>query len=155
MKAAQKKSGDVSPLPTSGIYKKGSLEYGELMDATFELAKGTSGAVASYIGLVKSPGLKNREVKELLIETYPQYSDRMLLQICDEIKRKYKLKLAVIYHFEGSFKVGETLVLVIVVGRSRTDVFPALEEAIHRYKTEPAIWKKEVYAGGKSRWVNK
>jgi len=142
-------------LPPSGIYRKGSLDYNELMTIATETSKGPSGAVASYVGLVKSPGLRNREVKELVIETYPQYSDRMLLQICDEIKQKYKLPLAVIYHFEGSFKVGETLVLVIVAGRSRTNVFPALEEAIHRYKTEPAIWKKEVYGGGRSKWVNR
>jgi molybdopterin synthase catalytic subunit len=45
--------------------------------------------------------------------------------------------------------------MVMVVGRSRTNVFPALEEAIHRYKTEPAIWKKEIYDGGKSKWVNR
>ena len=142
-------------LPTSGIYSKGSLKYEELMKIVLEIAKGTSGAVATYIGLVKSPGLKNKEVTELMIETYPQYSDKMLLQICDQIKEKYKLKLAVIYHFEGSFHVGETLVMVMVVGRSRTNVFPALEEAIHRYKTEPAIWKKEIYDGGKSKWVNR
>jgi molybdopterin synthase catalytic subunit len=144
-----------SQLPPSGIYRKGSLKYDELMGTVLELAKGACGAVATYVGLVKSPGLKNREVKELMIETYPQYSDKMLLRICDEITKKYKLEFAVIYHFEGSFRVGETLVMVIVVGRSRTNVFPALEEAIHRYKTEPAIWKKEVYDGGKSKWVNK
>jgi molybdopterin synthase catalytic subunit len=150
-----KESTSVLRLPASGIYKKGSLRYDKLMTATLELAKGSSGAVATYIGLVKSPGIKNRKVKKLMIETYPQYSDKTLLQICSEIKEKYRLRLAVIYHFEGSFQVGETLVMVIVVGRSRTNVFPALEEAIHRYKTEPAIWKKEVYEGGKSRWVNR
>lgn len=143
-----------SKLPPSGIYRKGSLRYDELMGTVLELAKGASGAVATYIGLVKSPGLENREVKELMIETHPQYSNKMLLQICDEIIKKYKLELAVIYHFEGSFRVGETLVMVIIVGRSRTNVFPALEEAIHRYKTEPAIWKKEIYSSGKSKWVN-
>jgi len=144
-----------STLPPSGIYDKNSLNYNELMDIVFALAKGESGAIATYIGLVKSPGQKNREVKELVIETYPRYSDKMLLRICDELKEKYGLKLAVIYHYEGSFQVGETLVIVVVVGKSRTNVFPALEEAIHRYKTEPAIWKKEVYRGGKSKWVNK
>ncbi len=143
-----------SQLPPTGIYAKDTLKYEELIAAAVEAVQGTSGAVASYIGLVKSAGLGNREVKELVIETYPQYSDKMLLQICDEIKRKYKLQMAVIYHFEGSFAVGETLVIVIVAGKSRTIVFPAVEEAIRRYKTEPAIWKKEIYGGGKSKWVN-
>ena len=143
-----------SQLPPSGIYAKGSLNYDELMATTVNLVKGTSGAVASYIGLVKASGLGKREVEELVIETYPQYSDKMLLKICEEIKRKYKLQLAVIYHFEGSFRVGETLVMVIVAGKSRNIVFPAVEEAIRRYKTEPAIWKKEIYGGGRSKWVN-
>jgi molybdopterin synthase catalytic subunit len=151
--AREKTSG--SRLPPSGIYRKGALKYDDLMAASLKIAGGASGAVATYVGLVKSPGLRNRKVKELIIETYPQYSDRTLFRICDEIKKKYKLKFAVIYHFEGSFRVGETMVLVIVAGRSRTNVFPALEEAIHRYKTEPAIWKKEVYDDGRFRWVNK
>jgi molybdopterin synthase catalytic subunit len=145
-----------SQLPPSGIYKKGSLKYDELMVAARQFAKGaSSGAVASYMGLVKSPGVGNKEIEELIIETYPQYSNKILLKICDDVKRKYRVKLAAIYHFEGSFSVGETLVIVIVIGRSRTMVFPAVEEVIRRYKTEPAIWKKEVYGSGQSKWVNR
>lgn len=142
-------------LPPTGIYRKGSLSYDELMKTAFEVAKGRYGAVASYVGIVKSPGIKNREVKELVIETYPQYADKILTQICEDVKKKYHVRLAVIYHFEGSFRVGEILVMVIIIARDRKKLFPAVEETIRRYKTEPTIWKKEVYPGGESKWAKK
>jgi len=102
---------------------------------------------------VKSPGPGGRRVKELLIETYSEHSGKTLRNICREAKIKHKLSVARIYHFEGEFKVGEPLVIVIAAGRSRQNVFPAVKEMIHRYKTQPAIWKKEVYYDESSQWV--
>jgi len=142
-------------IPASGIYEKDSLSYEDIMSAILKISKGGSGAVASYVGLVRSPGFAGRKIKELVIETYPQYSDKILRQICDEVKKKFSLNLAVIYHYEGSFQVGEILVMVVVAGKTRSEVFPALEETIRRYKTEPTIWRKEVYEGGKSKWMKK
>jgi len=146
---------DMTSLPPSGIYKKGTLKYEQLVSIVQKQTKGKSGAIATYIGLVKSPGIDDRKVHELEIEAYPTYSDKMLTKICADIEKKYRVETAAIYHFEGHFEVGEILVMVIVAGRSRQNVFPALEEAIHRYKTEPAIWKKEIYSDGTTKWVNK
>ena len=39
----------------------------------------------------------------------------------------------------GEFNVGEDLVYVSVAGSHRTDVFPALREAVERYKSEAPI----------------
>ena len=142
-------------LPKPGIYKKGELKYEDLVASAQEKVKGESGALGTYIGIVKSPGRSGLKVKGLLIETYPKYSDKALQKICDEIKNKYELSLTTIYHFEGEFDIGETLVIVIVAGKGRDNIFTALEEAIHRYKTELAIWKKEIYPDGSSKWVNK
>jgi molybdopterin synthase catalytic subunit len=48
-----------------------------------------------------------------------------------------------IHHFVGEFNVGEDLVYVLIAGSHRDDVFPALREAVERYKKEAPIFKKE------------
>ena len=43
--------------------------------------------------------------------------------------------------------------MVAVAGRSRKEVYPALREAVERYKHEPALFKKEVYVDGTYSWI--
>jgi molybdopterin synthase catalytic subunit len=140
-------------VPPSGVYQKNSLSYGDTMDAILKAAGDSYGAVATYVGRVKSPGFAGKKVEELLIGTEPGYTDRAFLQICDDVKTKYGLQLAVIYHYEGRFRVGESLVMIIVVGKARPETFTALQEIVNRFKPEGHIKKKEVYEDGESEWI--
>jgi molybdopterin synthase catalytic subunit len=45
------------------------------------------------------------------------------------------------------------VVFVLVAGVNRKEVFPALQEAVERYKREPALWKREVYVDGTQEWI--
>jgi molybdopterin synthase catalytic subunit len=47
------------------------------------------------------------------------------------------------HHLIGDFTVGEDLVYVSVAGSHRTDVFPVLQEAVERFKSEAPVFKKE------------
>ncbi|MCP8305115.1 MAG: molybdenum cofactor biosynthesis protein MoaE [archaeon] len=136
----------------SGIYNKGEMDMPSVDDLLSELPK-DSGAIMTFIGVVKEVGKDDKKVIGLEIESYDEYANFTIKNICDEIKEKYGLSLAKIYHFKGSFKVGEPLVLVIVAGRHRKQTFPALQEAIERYKKELAVWKKEFYVDGSEEWI--
>ncbi len=63
-----------------------------------------------------------------------------------------------IHHLLGEFEVGEELVYVLVAGAHRSSLFPVLQEAVERYKTEVPIFKKEhlVDKEGKTKayWVS-
>ena len=48
-----------------------------------------------------------------------------------------------IHHLLGEFSPGEDLVYVLVAGSHRQNIFPVLEQAVERYKTEAPIFKKE------------
>ncbi|MEM2955466.1 MAG: molybdenum cofactor biosynthesis protein MoaE, partial [Nitrososphaerales archaeon] len=113
-----------------------------------------AGAVMVFIGVVREVGKDDKKVRRLEIESYDEHANSAIKKISDEIRNKYELSLAKIYHFKGSFNVGESLVLVIVVGKSRKQAYPALQEAIERYKKEPAMWKKEVYIDGSWAWIS-
>jgi len=128
-----------------------------LLDAISEFLKNVSpsdGAVASFIGLVKNVSELGKEVAEIEIESYVEHATSTIRKICEEVSTKYQVSRVLIYHLMGRFGVGEPLVLVLVSGKSRSNVFPALQEAVERYKREPALFKKEVFVDGTSRWVS-
>jgi molybdopterin synthase catalytic subunit len=131
-------------LPASGIYSKGSLDYEDIMRKVLEVSEDSMGAISTYVGRMKSPGLRGREVKELVIEADREYADRAFRLICEDVKKKFGLQLAVIYQYDGSFRVGEILVIVVVVGKARPETFAALEEAVRRFKPEGRLRKKEI-----------
>jgi molybdopterin synthase catalytic subunit len=145
----------LSKLPASGIYRKDSLSYEDIMNVVLKISKASTGAIATYVGLAKSPGFARRNVEELQIRAEPNYTDKAFRQVCDEVKKKFNLQLAVIYHYEGSFRPREILVMVVVAGKARPETFSALEELVSRFKPAGHIQKREVYENGKSEWIEK
>ncbi len=150
----RKKEG-LSELPPPGIYDKGSLSYEGLMKTVLKICEDSTGAVATYIGRMKSPGFAGRKVVELQLGADRDQADRAFRQICDEVKTKYGLQLAVVYQYDGSFRPGDVLVMVLVAGKARPETFSALEEVVRRFKPEGKLRKKEIYEDGESGWIEK
>lgn len=137
-----------------GVYEKNEINFGEIFgEILSKNFNGELGAVAIFLGKVKSVGKDGKIVSYLEIESYKQHADTTLQKICDEVKVRYGLSFAGVWHLIGRFEVGEPLVLVVASGRSRSQVFRALGELVERYKREPAIFKKEVYVDGSYTWI--
>ncbi|MCL7387803.1 MAG: molybdenum cofactor biosynthesis protein MoaE [Thaumarchaeota archaeon] len=142
-------------LPAPGVYGKEELDLWKLLSRMQDaLVGGSSGAVASFLGIVKSIGSNGKRVEHLEIEAYDRHANPTIQRICEETREKFGLEFVGIWHLKGRFKVGEPLVLVVVAGKSRKEVFQALEEAVNRYKTEPALFKKEAYEDGTYAWLD-
>jgi molybdopterin synthase catalytic subunit len=92
-------------------------------------------------------------VEKLEIEAYEEMAEGRLEKICKELENKNGIVAVEIHHFTGEFKVGETLVYVVVAGSHRKEVFEVLREAVERYKREVPIFKKEILKNGESYWV--
>ncbi len=142
-------------IPTSGVYRKDSLSYADIITEILKTSEESTGAVATYVGLTKSSGFAHKKIKELLIETEGRGTDRAFRNLCEDVKKRFGLQLAVIYHYEGSFRAKEVLVIIVVAGKARPETFAALEELVGRFKPEGHIRKKEVYADGESEWIEK
>jgi len=139
----------------SGVYDKDKVDIHMVVkEFLAERQPDDVGAVVTFLGITRRSGLEGREVEKIEMQSYEEHANRIIWKICREVEEKYGASKVLIYHFIGEFKVGEPLVFVAVTGRSRTQVFPALEEAVQRYKTEPALWKREVYSDGTSRWIS-
>lgn len=135
-----------------GVYPKGSVDPYTLI-ASITDEKGETGAILSFIGVVKARGVNGKRVSKVVMEAYDEVANRVISNICEELKAKYGLTGAYIYHFVGEFSVGEPLVVIVLCSDTRWKVYEAIKEAVQRYKTEPPIWKKEVYEDGSQQWI--
>ena len=116
------------------------------------------GALAIFVGVVRGEAPSGETVKKLRLEAHEEKASEVLENICDQLRKRTGVIDVEIHHLLGEFDVGEDLVYVLVAGSHRHDVFPALEEAVERYKKEAPIFKKEYVTDkegvSKSYWVS-
>ena len=136
------------------MYSKYEFNLLDVISGFLKEVSPNDGAVALFIGLVKGLSDLGKDVSEIEVESYVEHATPTIRKICEEVRVKYQVSRVLIYHLMGRFEVGEPLVLVLVSGRSRSGVFPALQEAVEGYKSDPALFKKEVFIDGASRWVS-
>ncbi len=146
------------PIKT-GVHEKGALSISNLLENTRKKPEFLKvGAIAMFIGVVRSQTREGKTVKGLELEAYKEKADEVLENICKELQAKEGIVDVQIHHLTGKFRVGEELVYVLVAGSHRSHVFPVLEEAVERYKKEAPIFKKETILDNKgvvkSYWVS-
>jgi len=106
-----------------------------------------TGAVVSFLGIVRDDGIERMEV-----EAFEEVARSDLSVIAGEAMEKFQVQHVDIIHRVGSLRVGENIVLIVVGAGHRKAAFLACEYIIDRIKEYVPIWKKE-YANGESRWV--
>ena len=104
-----------------------------------EVVYDDTGAVVSFIGLVKSKG---GQVKELIYESH-EALDKIIEQKIDEIKKKYDIHDARVVQFLGPRKVGQKTLIIIVSAKDRHNAFEAAKELLEKMKHEVPVWKLE------------
>ena len=108
----------------------------------------TTGAVASFIGLVRG----DDGLTALTLEHYPGMTEREIARIAGEAQKRWPLLGITIIHRVGRLAVGERIVLVAVAASHRGAAFSACEFLMDYLKTEAPFWKQEE-RGGAVRWV--
>jgi len=137
-----------------GIYERGTLTLPQILESLHENPRlREAGAIASFIGIVRGQTYEGKKVAKLEVEAYKEKANEVIARICGDLSARTGIVDARIYHLTGSFNVSDDIVYVVVAGRSRKDVFPALIEAVERYKKELPVWKKEILTDGTSYWV--
>ncbi len=145
----------------AGVHEKGTFTVQEAIE---NIKKDPdyckAGAIGLFIGVVRGETLESGKgkVEGLTIEAYEQKANQVLNKISNELTQKPGIVNVQIHHLLGDFKVGDDLVYVAVAGSHRGDVFPVLQEAVERYKSEVPVFKKEriINKQGKASeyWVN-
>lgn len=110
------------------------------------------GAATSFIGYVRDFHQIGND-KYLYIEHYEGMTNKCLLKIEYDAKKKWDLIDVRIIHRVGKLNVGEPIVFVLVVSPHRDDSFEACRFIIDNLKVNAPFWKKEVSTNTIS-WVD-
>lgn len=128
----------------AGVHQKGTFSLLDMINhVKNETNFNKAGAITLFIGVVRGQTEKAEKVQKLELEAYEEKANQVLMNICDELRKKPGVIDVQIHHLLGEFSVGEDLVYVLVAGSHRENIFPVLEEAVERYKSEAPIFKKE------------
>ena len=111
-----------------------------------------SGAVASFVGLVRRHG-DRPDVAALELEHYPGMTEALLADIVATAHARWPLTGCTVIHRVGHLPLGANIVLVVTASAHRNHAFSACEFIMDWLKTQAPFWKKEITADGVAVWV--
>ncbi len=110
-------------------------------------AEANAGAIASFLGLVRSPN-QGRRVLHLDYEAYEPLAIRVFERIRDEVLAEWPDAVLALHHRVGRLRPGEVSVAIVVASLHRAAGFAACRYVIERVKQVAPIWKRESFEGG-------
>ena len=138
-----------------GIHGKGELRVEDLFEQvkTHERFREVGG-IGIFVGVTRSTSADGKPVSHLELEAYEGKAEEAMASIANDVSSRSGIVDVLIHHVTGKLDQGDIIMAVLVAGRSRKDVFPALVEAVERTKSSVPIWKKEFLSSGESYWVS-
>jgi molybdopterin synthase catalytic subunit len=124
----------------------------ELFDAGVELNgfdPNGAGAIVTFTGLVRDVA---GGLEEMLIEHYPDMTEKALRAIATEAKERWQLRNVLVIHRFGSLQSDEPIMMVVTASRHRVAAFEAATFLMDYLKSRAPFWKKETTANGET-WV--
>jgi len=112
---------------------------------------GRSGAIASFVGLVRDRA-EGQAVGTLELEHYPGMTERSIAAIVDQAIGRWPLDDVVVIHRVGALAAAEQIVLVLVASAHRAAAFAACMFIMDYLKTDAVLWKREAGGAG-ARWI--
>ena len=116
-----------------------------------EVGQNTSGAVASFLGIVREFA-RGRQVKYLEYDAYPEMAIAKMRLIGEEIRQRWPIDRIAMVHRIGRLAIGEASVAIAISSAHRREALQACAHAIERLKETVPIWKKEVWTDG-AEWI--
>lgn len=111
-----------------------------------------SGSIGTFTGIVRELDA-NIKTTYLEFEKYEPAASEGLAKIREDLMQKEGILDVLIHHKVGRIEPGEDIVYIVIASAHRTELFPALSEAIERIKADVPIWKKEFTLEGEF-WVH-
>jgi molybdopterin synthase catalytic subunit len=117
-----------------------------------ERLRGTAGAIASFVGLVRDRFGDGR-VDELRLEHYPGMTEKSIAAIVNQAIGRWPLLDVVVIHRVGALRPQDQIVFVQIASAHRGAAFAACEFVMDYLKTDAVFWKRESGSSG-ARWVD-
>ncbi|MEQ3657802.1 MAG: molybdopterin synthase catalytic subunit MoaE [Glaciecola sp.] len=121
-------------------------EYKQLRENT-----DSDGAIVTFTGLVRDFNTLG-SVSAIEIEHYPGMTEKSLMNICSQARKRWHLGDVRIIHRVGVIEASEQIVFVGVTSKHRKNAFEACEFIMDYLKTNAPLWKQESTCSG-MKWV--
>lgn len=118
---------------------------------TAGVSQNTSGAVATFLGIVREFA-RGRRVLSLEYDAYPEMATATMRQIGEEIRQRWPVDGIAMVHRIGRLAIGEASVAIAISAPHRHEALQACAYAIERLKEIVPIWKKEIWSDG-AEWI--
>ena len=128
--------------------QKEDFDAGAVLDE-FTAADGKTGAIVSFIGVVRDVGAR---LKYMEIEHYPEMTQSAIERIEAEAVQRWGLSDCQVIHRHGRLAPGDRIMMVATAAPHRAAAFEAAEFLMDYLKSRAPFWKKEVTQEGES-WV--
>ena len=129
----------------------------EAFDAGAEIARlaaNGAGGLASFIGIVRGDaGQGGESLQALLLEHYPGMTERAITRVAEAAMHRFELLGCTVIHRIGRLEVAAPIVLVLAASRHRQAALDATGYMIDWLKTAAPFWKQELFADGRTAWV--
>jgi len=126
------------------------FDSGAVLDAL--TGDGSTGAVASFIGIVRNHG-DRQGVTGIELEHYPGMTEKALRELAAAARDRFGLIDGIIIHRVGRLALGDRIVMVATAAPHRAAALEACGFLIDALKTSAPFWKREITADGASAWV--
>ena len=110
------------------------------------------GGITSFLGLVRDMA-DDEVITSMTLEHYPGMTEKQLLKIELEARRRWPLDESLIIHRYGTLLPGDRIVLVACASSHREAAFEACNFLIDWLKTKAPFWKLESTSRG-NKWVS-
>lgn len=121
--------------------------------ATAWVTTPSSGAVVSFLGVVRDHADGRDGVRAMTYEAYEEPALAAMAEVVEAARRQWPdLERVVLWHRIGDLDLSEASVVVVVAAPHRGAAFEAARFCIDTLKETVPIWKQEHHAGG-SDWA--
>ncbi len=139
----------------SGIYNKGEITLDEIIKSVKNNPKIKNvGSIHVFTGIVRESSKEGKQVKSMKIDSFDDMANITIDDICESLKKKNGIIDVKIVHFKGDFSLSDDLVYVVVGSAHREEGFDAIKNAVDLYKKKIAVWKREDFIDGTSKWIH-
>lgn len=126
------------------------IDINNVTDAVRDLR---AGAVVLFLGTVRE---FTGDVQTLFLD-YEAFEDMALVSltgIMADASSRWPLVKTAVVHRTGPLELGEIAIAVAVSAAHRGPAFEAGQWMMDTIKQQTPIWKKEIYADGRTEWVH-
>ncbi|MCP4171175.1 MAG: molybdenum cofactor biosynthesis protein MoaE [Fuerstiella sp.] len=112
-----------------------------------------AGAVVLFLGTVRE-FTGDVQTSSLEYDAYPDMALQELRRLETVVREKWPVIEVSLVHRTGALQLGDIAVAVAVSSRHRHEAFEAGQWLIDTLKDRVPVWKKEIYANGRTEWVH-